>query len=121
MHQHAEKIAARYTVDKEDWEKAALNLRQPFWDWAVNAILPDEVIELKQVTITGPDGCQIKVNNPFLGYKFHPIPNHESFGPPHGHWQTTLRHPTSPNADATDDIPRLKKYVCIMIPALNIG
>jgi tyrosinase len=111
LQQRAEEIAATYTVDTEDWKKAATLLRQPFWDWAQNAIPPDQVIAQTQVTITGKDGKQVKVDNPLYHYKFHPID--PSFPDPYSGWQTTLRQPTSQDPDATDDVETLKKYVYI--------
>ena len=109
MQQRATEIAATYTVDKADWQQAASNLRQPFWDWARNAIPPDEVIALTQVTITGPNGKPVKVDNPLYQYTFHPID--PSFPDPYSGWPTTLRQPTSTDPDATDDVATLKKYV----------
>jgi tyrosinase len=111
LQQRAEEIAAKYTVDAEDWKQAATNLRQPYWDWALNAILPDQVIKLTQVTITNKDGKQVKVQNPLYHYKFHPID--QSFPDPYSGWPTTLRQPTSQDPDATDDVAMLQKYVDI--------
>ena len=109
MQQRAEQIAATYTVDTENWKQAASNFRQPFWDWAQNAIPPDQVIAQKQVTITGKDGNKVTVDNPLYHYSFHPID--PSFPDPYSGWQTTLRQPTSQDPDATDDVAMLKKYV----------
>ena len=109
MQKYALKIAATYTVDPDDWLQAATNLRQPYWDWTVNAVPPDEVIKLTQVTITDKDGNQVQVDNPLYQYKFHPVD--PSFYSPYSNWQTTLRHPTSDDADATDDIDALVRYL----------
>jgi len=109
LQQHAQKIAATYTVDTEAWKQAAANLRQPFWDWALNSTPPDQVIALEQVTITGPNGNQIQVDNPLYHYNFHPID--PSFPFPYSNWQTTLRQPTDENSDATDDIQQLKSVL----------
>lgn len=100
-----------YTVDTEDWNQAADNLRQPFWDWALNAVPPDEVIKQTQVTITGKDGKQVLVDNPLYHYQFHPID--PSFQSPYSNWPTTLRQPTSGESNATDDVAMLQKYVYI--------
>ena len=105
-------IAATYTVDTKDWKQAATDLRQPYWDWALNAIPPAQVIAQKQVTITNKDGKQVQVNNPLYHYKFHPID--PSFPDPYSGWPTTLRQPTSQDANATDDIAMLQKYVYIL-------
>ena len=105
---HARKIAATYTTDLAAWQQAADDLRQPYWDWAVKAVPPDEVIALKQVTITTPDGKRTVVDNPLYHYVFNPID--PSFPSPYSAWPTTLRQPTSDDADATDDIDRLRAY-----------
>ena len=104
-------IAATYTVDTDDWKQAAANLRQPYWDWAVNAVPPSQVISDTQVTITGPDGNKALVDNPIYHYTFNPID--PSFPQPYSGWQTTIRQPTSQDSDATDDVELLKKYVYI--------
>jgi tyrosinase len=111
LQQRAVEIAATYTVDTQDWKKAAADLRQPYWDWAANAVPPDEVIKNEQVNITNKDGEQVLVNNPLYQYTFHPID--PSFPDPYSEWQTTLRQPTSGDADATDDIPTLQRCVYI--------
>jgi tyrosinase len=109
LQQHAEEVAATYQVDQASWKQAAIDLRQPYWDWAANAIPPAEVISLKQVTITGPNGKKITVNNPLYHYTFHPID--PSFSEPYSGWQTTLRQPTSSRPNATDNVTRLKSVL----------
>ncbi|KZV69786.1 Di-copper centre-containing protein [Peniophora sp. CONT] len=99
---HAIEIAKTYTEAngvRDRFMKAAQNLRAPYWDWASSAVPPAEVISLKQVNIIGPDGQKKAVNNPLLGYTFHPID--PSFPEPYAEWKMTLRHPTpqqGPNA-----------------------
>ncbi|CAA7270513.1 unnamed protein product [Cyclocybe aegerita] len=106
VQKNAEAIASTYTVDQAAWKQAAADLRQPYWDWAANAIPPDEVIVLKQVSITGPNGNKITVDNPLYNYKFHPID--PSFPAPYNGWATTLRQPTSTRPNATDNVARLR-------------
>jgi tyrosinase len=67
---------------------------------------PDQVIALQQVTITGSDGNQVTVDNPLFQYAFHPID--PSFPSPYSSWQTTLRQPTTEDANAQDDVEQLK-------------
>ncbi|KAF8202684.1 tyrosinase [Mycena galopus ATCC 62051] len=95
-------IAATYTVDQARFQQAALALRQPYWDWASNAVPPPEVISLDQVSIIAPNGQTIQVPNPLRRYTFHPID--PSFPDPYSSWKTTLRQPDSTGPDATDDI-----------------
>ncbi|KAJ6580116.1 tyrosinase [Mycena vulgaris] len=98
-------IAATYTVDQDRFKKAAMELRQPYWDWARNSVPPAEVISLNQVTITAPNGQKIQVDNPLRRYTFHPID--PSFPDPYSGWQTTLRHPDSTDPDAQDNVAEL--------------
>lgn len=105
LQQLATTVAAKYTVDQASWKQAAVDLRQPYWDWAANAVPPPEVISLKKVTITGTNGQKVSVDNPLHHYKFHPID--PSFPPPFRGWQTTLRQPTSDRPNATDNVTRL--------------
>lgn len=107
MQSNAVRIAATYTVDQAAWKKAANDIRQPYWDWAANAVPPPEVISLKQVSITGPDGKKRTVDNPLYHYTFHPI--HSSFPAPYNRWPTTLRQPTNTGPNATDNVARLTR------------
>ena len=109
MQDHAKKIAATYSVDPTGWKKAGDEIRQPYWDWAVNTVPPDEVIALKQVTIVTPDGKRTAVDNPLYNYTFHPVDS--SFPSDFQKWRTTLRQPTTEGADATDNVALLRKYV----------
>ncbi|KAF9473594.1 tyrosinase [Pholiota conissans] len=107
LQKHAQDVAATYTTaDKAAWVQAAANLRQPYWDWAANAVPPDQVIGLKQVQITGPNGQKVTVDNPLYHYKFHPIDS--SFPRPYSGWPATLRQPNSTRPNATDNVTRLK-------------
>nr|AAX44240.1 tyrosinase [Trametes sanguinea]AAX46018.1 tyrosinase [Trametes sanguinea] len=105
LHKYAGEIADKYTVDKPRWQKAAADLRQPFWDWAKNTLPPPEVISLDKVTITTPDGQRTQVDNPLRRYRFHPID--PSFPEPYSNWPATLRHPTSDGSDAKDNVKDL--------------
>ncbi|KAE9400782.1 tyrosinase [Gymnopus androsaceus JB14] len=100
-------IAATYTVDKARYQQAALNLRQPYWDWALKPVPPPEVISLDEVTIVNPSGQKVSVANPLRRYTFHPID--PSFPDPYASWPTTLRYPTSDDASASEDISQLTR------------
>ncbi|KAJ7088152.1 photo-regulated tyrosinase [Mycena epipterygia] len=99
------RIAATYTVDQDRFKQAAMELRQPYWDWARNSVPPAEVISLDQVTIIAPNGQRTQVDNPLRRYTFHPID--PSFPKTYSGWQTTLRHPDSEGPDAQDNVPEL--------------
>lgn len=104
LHEHTLEIAATYKADQASWVQAATNMRQPYWDWATQAVPPPEVISLDKVTITTPDGKNTAVNNPLKHYTFHPIS--PSFPAPYNKWQTTRRYPT--RTAGKDDDNRLK-------------
>lgn len=115
MQQRAKEVAATYTTpDKAEWVKAAEDIRQPFWDWAANAVPPDQVIASKQVTITGHDGRRVTVDNPLYHYTFHPID--KSFPRPFSSWPTTLRQPLTTRPNATDNVAKLKRYCARFSP-----
>ncbi|KAJ7339997.1 tyrosinase [Mycena albidolilacea] len=95
-------IAATYTVNKAQFQAAALTLRQPYWDWASNAVPPPEVISLAKVTITTANGQRVQVDNPLRRYTFHPID--PSFPAPYSSWKTTLRQPTTTGPNAVDNV-----------------
>ncbi|EEB90597.1 hypothetical protein MPER_11172, partial [Moniliophthora perniciosa FA553] len=89
----AVKIASTYTVNAEQFQAAAQNLRQPYWDWAANSTPPTQVISDDQVTIITSDGSRKSVPNPLRRYTFNPIDR--SFPRPYSLWRTTYRYPTS--------------------------
>ena len=73
---HAQKIAKTYpSAIRSTYQKAADNLRTPYWDWAkVPQRFPD-VMTWPSVRITTAKGVQ-NVTNPLFQYKFlsHPEP-----------------------------------------------
>ncbi|KAJ7480969.1 common central domain of tyrosinase-domain-containing protein, partial [Mycena latifolia] len=101
-------IAATYSVDQDRFKAAALELRQPYWDWASNSVPPPEVISLDQVSIIAPNGETIQVDNPLRRYTFHPIdPSFPMEPVDYSRWETTLRHADTTGPDATDDVEDL--------------
>ncbi|THH26781.1 hypothetical protein EUX98_g7401 [Antrodiella citrinella] len=103
LQQHAVCIAKQY-LNENRWIAAATSLRAPYWDWASNIVPPPEVLELEELTITTPRGRE-KVKNPLLRYTFDPID--PSFPEPYDAWKTTLRRPTSKDANATSNTKEL--------------
>jgi hypothetical protein len=112
LQQHAIAIADTYTVNRDLWQKAAADLRQPYWDWASNSVPPAEVISLQQVNITKPDGSRGSVQNPLFSYRFHPIDG--SFPAPFSRWNSTLRQPVGTAAGATSNVSRLTRYFALL-------
>ncbi|KZV73173.1 photo-regulated tyrosinase [Peniophora sp. CONT] len=106
MQEQAIAIANTYEVNAEQFMSAAQTLRVPYWDWALNSVPPDEVIQLRTVTITAPDGTRKDVSNPLYQYDFHPIDS--SFPSPYSNWQSTLRHPTNQGASAVTSVADLR-------------
>jgi tyrosinase len=112
---HAIELAATYQVNKDDWQKAAIELRQPYWDWSLpDPMLPPEVIELDRVKIIQPDGLEVKVQNPFFGYNFQSAKDIETFivDRRQKDFRTTprtVRHPTFLGPNAETDLDALKE------------
>ncbi|KAF8637724.1 hypothetical protein AX17_002627 [Amanita inopinata Kibby_2008] len=104
IQEHAIEIVEEFAFDQGRWRKAALDLRQPFWDWAMNAVPPDCVIKDEMVTITGFDGERILVENPLVRYRLQSQRSHDSFSVPFNKWTTTLRHP---NVHGKENIGKL--------------
>jgi tyrosinase len=117
LQNQAQQIAASYTVDTDAWKQAALDLRQPFWDWAANAVPPDQVIAQQQVTITISDGSTSQVDNPWYQYTFNPID--PSFPDPYSGWPTTVRQPDTTDPGATTDVQMLKSVLSSAQPNLT--
>jgi len=109
MQAHAKRIAEKYRTDQAAWKKAGDEICQPYWDWADKSVPPDEVIAMKRVTITAPDGEEI-VDNPLYHYDF-PQNTITSFPISYRNWGTTLRHPRTADPDAMDDVESLREYV----------
>ena len=102
----AKEVAATYGVDQPAWMRAAEELRQPYWDWAANAIPPDEVIALPEVAIIAPEGRRIYVRNPLYSYSFNPTES--SFPNEFRNRKATMRWPTSSEVSATHNVALLK-------------
>ncbi|KAK1227951.1 hypothetical protein PQX77_008996 [Marasmius sp. AFHP31] len=108
----AMKIAETYTFEKERFKEAALNLRQPYWDWAENSVPPAEIISMDRLTIIVFNGEEGSVANPFRRYTFNPLVSSFKFPEPFNMWQTTLRHPrddTDPYT--TENIDELRSWM----------
>ena len=71
-------IAATYPNSSRDaYIAAAQTFRVPYWDWALNATMPDLVNE-PTISINTPSGSQVIVN-PLYNYTFHPHPSSSEF------------------------------------------
>ncbi|KIY62440.1 Di-copper centre-containing protein [Cylindrobasidium torrendii FP15055 ss-10] len=101
-------IANTYTPAlRATFQNAASVLRQPYWDWAANALPPVQVYQLDTISYRAPNGNIATMANPFRRYAFQNN-SHQSFpNSPYNQWPTTLRQPTSTSASATDNIPSL--------------
>ena len=49
LQRRARDIAKTYQADKERWIEAAEKIRQPYWDYALNAVPPAEVLTQKHL------------------------------------------------------------------------
>ncbi|KAG8816710.1 hypothetical protein FRC19_011858 [Serendipita sp. 401] len=116
-------IAEAYTTDPDAWKQAAMDLRQPYWDWAdPKGILPRVLLDLlfhESVAIgLAPDGAESPVSNPFCQYTFKPG-ERDKFGvKTFEDWPHTLRYPTTQNPDAASDM--LKFIAILNVEAENI-
>ncbi|KIJ47996.1 hypothetical protein M422DRAFT_66385 [Sphaerobolus stellatus SS14] len=105
--EHAKKIACEFVneSDKERYIKAAERFRLPYWDWALEAPLPDIVASQAKVECEMPNGQKQVIDNPLYGYKFEPA--FKYYGDTFKDldiwekWNRTLRYPT--NQEATAD------------------
>ncbi|KAF9447414.1 tyrosinase [Macrolepiota fuliginosa MF-IS2] len=115
--QHAAiEVAKKFTVNPKDWVQAALDLRQPYWDWGFQLVPPDQIIKQEQISIVNYDGKPISVSNPFLRYHFNPIdPSFRPY-PDFNTWPTTIRNP---NAQKQEDIPGLIAKMKIEAPQIR--
>ncbi len=97
-------IAGNFKHDKNAWIQAALDLRQPYWDWGFQLTPPEELFT-KTVEIVSFEGPKVPFPNPLLGYKFNPI--HPSFSEVEAddllkESLITIRHP---NQNGEKDLP----------------
>jgi tyrosinase len=78
---HAQAIAKNYPpASAPIYQAAADNFRIPYWDWGLNANMPD-ITNSQTVQITTPTGIR-SVNNPLFAYKFQTYPLNPSYFPP---------------------------------------
>jgi tyrosinase len=78
--------------------------RLPYWEWAANPSIPPEWRNA-MINIWGTDGSVVPVDNPFLGYTFHPSvdPSFQDVSPEIATWPSTLRQPDQDNINAQSD------------------
>lgn len=117
---HAIDAAKKYTVDREEWIKAATRFRLPFWDWGLNAFPPKEFYDVDnaaKVEIVDYDGTTTSVQNPLLSYSFAakhgPLdPEHHAYYDVIAKFPSTLRHPTQPYDESSkSNVEDLETYV----------
>ena len=95
----AQEIAQSYPDSQRmKYQAAATAFRIPYWDWALNATMPDPVNE-PTIAINTPTGMQTMVN-PLYNYTFHPQPSVSDFPPvdPLSAYHSTVRYPNDSGA-----------------------
>ena len=100
---NAQQIAQTYPdSQRSQYQAAATTFRIPYWDWALNATMPDPVND-PMVNINTPKGQQ-NIVNPLYNYTFHPQPSASGFPPedPLSAYQSTVRYPSSSGASQPD-------------------
>ena len=96
MWTHAQRLAQNYPpAQRGRYQAAATTFRVPYWDWTLNATMPDPVND-PMITINTPEGVQNMVN-PLYDYTFHPQPSASDFPPddPLSAYHSTVRSPDS--------------------------
>ncbi|KAH9847109.1 hypothetical protein C2E23DRAFT_890313 [Lenzites betulinus] len=119
IQKHALEIAKEYTSYQQEWQTAAISLRQPYWDWAATATPPDKIYIDDKLTIPAPPkGDALVVDNPFKWYTFPagPLPDEQDFQLPSPveAWRgRTYRCAQLDNATQTvsDDLTQLQKNI----------
>ncbi|KAF2706982.1 Di-copper centre-containing protein [Pleomassaria siparia CBS 279.74] len=71
-------------ADKPKYQKAALNLRTPYWDWAAavpsdQPVIPTAMTDQTVKVIFG-NGTETEIPNPLYEYRFHPLDNTQISG-----------------------------------------
>lgn len=115
-------IAKLYTGnDSTIYKEAAQSLRAAYWDWAVDATLP-EVVTVQNVKINGPQG-QMTMTNPLHHYYFQNFPftiEYMNAGVLSTQYHTTR----CPNAELVDDVATvdqgLSEYGSLMDQVVRI-
>jgi tyrosinase len=131
---HAQTAAKAY--NSAVWQKAADNLRIPFWDWAAAPQGFPDVMTWPSVRITTPTGVK-NVTNPLYRYKFRSHPEQQNWFPTNGgDWDAylgsqpwTLRWPDANNVThdesinirlAGDDIPAGLRQQVVSDPVTRV-
>ncbi|KAF6229867.1 hypothetical protein HO133_004204 [Letharia lupina] len=94
---YAQQIATTYpTAQRSTYQAAATTLRVPYWDWVLNATMPDPV-NSPMISVNSPHGVT-NIVNPLYNYTFHPQPSAVDFPPSDGmiaEYHSTVRYPSS--------------------------
>ncbi|KAF2808582.1 Di-copper centre-containing protein [Mytilinidion resinicola] len=108
LHKHVADVASKFIPElRQRYVQAAQDFRIPYWDWSASIDNPDHPIptyiaEDAEILVTETDGTQQLVDNPLHHFEFHPCePVPETFDGKWQGWTTTLRHPSSDDANAT--------------------
>lgn len=112
----AQAIASKYTYvtpeEQEEWRKAALTLRFPYWDWSAPRVefegMP-KILTYENLRLLGPGGTTLRVKNPLRGYTYDSPPDDAPSSDYKGdmrtyfsEWKRTVRWATSKNNPSDD-------------------
>lgn len=97
---YAHQIAETYPQDKIDqYRQAADNLRMPYWDWTMDATIPD-VFQQPNLTINAAWGSET-VENPMYRYNWHPYDS-SALDNIYPNFNWTVRAPTDQGQQTAD-------------------
>ncbi|KIY63838.1 Di-copper centre-containing protein [Cylindrobasidium torrendii FP15055 ss-10] len=106
----AARIANMYTPSlRSRFQNGARVLRQPFWDWALNIVPPEEVYLRESLTYLAPNGTRATMPNPFRRYAFKNNSYRRFPSSPVNQYRTTLRQPTTNSSSAVDNTSSLRR------------
>ncbi|KAI9806662.1 MAG: hypothetical protein M1825_006119 [Sarcosagium campestre] len=95
LYNNAKAIAAKYpSSSRARYVEAARTFRIPYWDWAKNAKMPNNV-NVRTISVNTPTGRKT-IDNPLYSYKFHVRNPNSQFPSSDGdiaRYQQTVRYP----------------------------
>ncbi|CAG8953591.1 hypothetical protein HYFRA_00010050 [Hymenoscyphus fraxineus] len=107
---------------RDRYVEAAQSFRIPYWDWAVvpepgQSVFPSSV-QQSSVRLDGPKGRQI-IDNPLFTYIFQPLDTAQLPDEPFNKFPTTMRYPTTSDANAVSQNSLVAKQLDNSAPSFR--